>query len=115
MDKLKAKKRTERKIKNPKGNFFKIKIPFDKTKDGIIFKVKVEPRSSKRHIAGLHADALKIKLTGPPVEGRANEELIELLSDTFRIRKSAIRILKGTSSKQKLVFIGGIEELKIPE
>ncbi len=80
-----------------------------------MFKVKVEPRSSKRKLAGLHADALKVKLTSPPVEGKANEELIEFLSETFSIRKSAVRILKGSSSKQKLVLIEGLKELAIPE
>lgn len=75
----------------------------------------MEPRSSKRQIAGLYAGALKIKLTGPPVEGKANEELIEFLSETFDVRKSAVRILKGSSSKQKLVFIEGLKELEIPE
>ncbi len=75
----------------------------------------MEPRSSRRQIAGLHSDALKIKLTSPPVEGKANEELIEFLSDTFKVRKSAIKILKGSSSKQKLVFIEGLKELEVLE
>ncbi len=73
----------------------------------------MEPRSSKRQIAGLHADALKVKLTSPPVEGKANEELIEFLAETFKVRKSAVKILKGSSSKQKLVLIEGLEELEI--
>ena len=73
----------------------------------------MEPRSSKRQIAGLHADALKVKLTSPPVEGNANEELIEFLSETFKVRKSAVKILKGSSSRQKLVLIEGLEELEI--
>lgn len=86
----------------------KIKIPFEKTASGVLFKVKVEPRSSRRKIAGLHGDALKVKLTSPPVEGRANEELVELLADFFGTRKSAVRIARGGSSKQKLVEIEGI-------
>ncbi len=71
----------------------------------------MEPRSSKRQMAGMHGDALKVKLTAPPVEGKANEELIELLSEAAGVRKSAVKILKGSSSKQKLVLIEGLEEL----
>lgn len=62
-------------------------------------------------MAGMHGDALKVKLTAPPVEGKANEELIELLSEAAGVRKSAVKILKGSSSKQKLVLIEGLEEL----
>ncbi len=86
----------------------KIKIPFEKTQRGVLVKVKVEPRSSRRKIAGLHGDALKVKLTSPPVEGKANEELVEFLGETFGVRKSAIKIVKGGSSKQKAVEIEGI-------
>ena len=54
-------------------------IPYKKTKDGISIEVKVEPRSSKKQITGvLDNTILKVKLTAPPVDGSANEQLIEL-------------------------------------
>ncbi|MDA8326647.1 MAG: DUF167 domain-containing protein [Nitrospiraceae bacterium] len=87
----------------------KIKIPFERTANGVLIKLKVEPRSSRRKVVGLHGDALKVKLTGPPVEGKANEELIEFLSEIFGARKSAIAIVRGGSSKQKAVEIGGFK------
>lgn len=86
----------------------KIEVPFEKTANGLLIKVKVEPRSSKRKITGLQGDALKIKLTSPPVEGKANEELIEFLSGAFGIRKSAIRIARGGSSKHKMIELSGL-------
>jgi len=89
------------------------RLPFEKTEKGVVFKVKVEPRSSRRMVAGLHGDALKIKLTSAPVEGKANEELIEFLSDLLGVKKSSIKILQGQSSKQKLVEVAGLKDLRM--
>jgi uncharacterized protein (TIGR00251 family) len=82
-------------------------LPYTKVKDGIIIQVKVIPRSSKKEIAGVEGSTIKIKLTAPPVEGAANEQLIELLSEEFKIKKSNIIILKGDSSRHKTVKITG--------
>lgn len=72
--------------------------------------VHVQPRASRREIAGVHGDALKIRLTSPPVEGAANDELIELLADTFAVSRRAIRIVAGEHSRSKIVEIEGITE-----
>ncbi len=84
-------------------------IPFKKTKDGIVIEVKVEPRSSKKGIAGVMDNVLKVKLTAPPVEGEANEQLVEVISEVTGVRKSNIRIVRGLSSKRKIVEIKGVE------
>ncbi len=86
-------------------------IPFNKTKDGIVIEVKVEPRSSKKGISGVMDNVLKVKLTAPPVEGEANEQLIEVIADLAGVRKSDIRILRGLSSKRKVVEIRGVESI----
>lgn len=72
--------------------------------------VKVQPRSSRK---GLEAagDILKVRLTAPPVDGAANEQLIEILSEELGVRKSAISIIKGLSSRQKVVEIKGLKDL----
>ncbi len=88
-----------------------MQIPFRRTKNGIVIEVKVEPRSSKKGIAGVMGDMLKVKLTAPPVEGEANEQLIEVISEATGIRKSRIRIIRGLSSKKKVVEINGIESV----
>lgn len=88
-----------------------MQIPFKKTKDGILIEVKVEPRSSKRTIAGIMDNVLKVKLTAPPVGGAANEQLIEVISEATRIRKSSIRIIKGQSSKKKVIEIKGVSNI----
>ena len=88
-----------------------MEIPYKKIKDGIQIMVKVEPRSSKRSVSGVIGDMLKVKLTAPPVDGAANEQLVEVLSETFRIRKSNIKIVKGLSSKNKVVEITGVTSI----
>ena len=74
-------------------------------------KIKVEPRSSKSGIVGLYGDALKVKLTSPPVDGKANKELVELIAKECGIPKSAVEIVSGQSSKNKLVRIIGITSI----
>lgn len=86
-------------------------IPFKKTKRGIAISVRVEPRSSKRGVSGVIGEALKVKLTAPPVGGEANEQLVEVLAEAFGVKKSNINILKGHASKNKVVEIEGLEAL----
>ena len=87
-------------------------IPYKKTKDGITIEVKVEPRSSKKQITGIMDNTiLKVKLTAPPVDGSANEQLIELIAETTGVKKSQIKIIRGLSSKRKLVGITGVEKI----
>ncbi|MBT4547141.1 MAG: DUF167 domain-containing protein [Candidatus Magasanikbacteria bacterium] len=69
-------------------------------------KIKVLPRSSKNEIVGELPDGtIKIKLKAPPIDGEANTELIKFLSKEWKVSKSSIRILKGKTSKTKLVEI----------
>ena len=89
-----------------------MQIPYKKTKDGITIEVKVEPRSSKKQITGIMENSiLKVKLTAPPVDGSANEQLIELISESTGVKKSRIRIIRGLTSKRKLVGITGVEKI----
>lgn len=88
-----------------------MQIPFRKTRNGIVIEVKVEPRSSVQGITGVIDTVLKVKLTAPPVGGAANEQLIEILSEETGIRKSDIKIVRGLSSKNKLVEIKGINSV----
>ena len=92
-----------------------MKIPFKKSKRGVALKIKVEPRSSRRGISGIAGDTVKIKVHSPPVEGAANKEVIEILSAELDIRKTAIRILTGRKSREKVVEIEGIELQKLME
>jgi len=86
-------------------------IPFTKSKRGVSIKIRVEPRSSRKGLSGIIGDTLKIKVHAPPVGGAANEELIGILSEELGIKKSAIKIIRGHSSRDKVVEIEGIDSL----
>jgi uncharacterized protein (TIGR00251 family) len=88
-----------------------MQIPFRKTKDGITIEVKVEPRSSKKGISGIIENVVRVKLTAPPIGGAANEQLIEVMSKATGVRKSDIRIVRGHSSKKKVVEIRGVRNI----
>ena len=75
------------------------------TADGIVLKVYVQPRASSNMIAGIHGDALKIKLTAPPVEGEANKQCIGFLAKLLGLPKSNLDILSGTGSRNKQIRV----------
>lgn len=79
------------------------------TKGGIRLEIKVQPRSSRNQIAGEQDGVLKIKLTAPPVDGEANQALIDYLSGLLGVPKRNINLVKGETSRNKLVEISGID------
>jgi uncharacterized protein (TIGR00251 family) len=81
-------------------------------KTAVTVKIKVEPRSSRAGVVGPYGDALKVKLTSPPVEGRANRELIEVLAKEFDIPKKDIEIISGQSSKNKVVRLHNVKSIE---
>ena len=83
----------------------KAKIYSRKCSDGIIFKVYVQPKSSKNVVVGQHRDALKIKLTAPPVDNAANRMCIKFLAQQLDVPKSAIEIIAGHASRHKQVLV----------
>lgn len=80
-------------------------IDIKKTRDGLIVSVYVQPRSSKKAIVGYYQNALKIKLTAPPVDGLANKQCIEVLAKALAVPKSALTITGGQSSRLKHIRI----------
>ena len=79
------------------------------TKDGrVTFAVRGQPRASKSGVAGELDGVLKIRLAAPPVEGRANEELIRVLAELFEAPRQRIAILSGQTSRNKVVSVSGI-------
>ncbi len=72
---------------------------------GLTLKVFIQTRSSKNMIAGLHGDALKIKLTAPPVNGAANKMCIKYLAKCLDVPASSIEIRSGHSSRTKRLFV----------
>jgi hypothetical protein len=83
-------------------------IPVKETKAGVSFHIRVLPRSSRCEVAGIQDDALKLKITAPPVEGQANEECIRFLAEKLGVRKAQVQITGGLKSKHKTVAVSGI-------
>ncbi|MBN1811864.1 MAG: YggU family protein [Anaerolineae bacterium] len=77
-------------------------------KDGCTFHVRVQPRSGHNEIIGLHGDALKIRLTAPPIEGKANQALQKFLAKQLGVPRSSVEILTGHTSRQKRVRVAGV-------
>ncbi|MFA9408885.1 MAG: DUF167 domain-containing protein [Candidatus Dadabacteria bacterium] len=80
------------------------------SENSVNIQVQIQPKSSRNQIAGFHDGRLKIKIAAPPVDGKANESLIEFLAKTFKTSKSNIEILKGHTSKLKTIKLSGISE-----
>jgi uncharacterized protein len=72
---------------------------------GVRLRLHVQPRSSRTEVAGLHGNALKIRLAAPPVDGAANEALTRFLAERLGVPRSAIRIEAGTTARAKLVAV----------
>ena len=75
--------------------------------DGCTLSVRVHPGARKNGVTGVHADALKIALTAPPVDGKANEALIAFLADALRVPRARIALVSGLTSRAKMVRITG--------
>lgn len=71
----------------------------------LILVCHLQPKASKSEFAGLHGDALKIRIQAPPVEGKANTELIKFLAKQFGVSKSAVNIISGELNRHKRVRI----------
>jgi uncharacterized protein len=90
-------------------------IPIHDTPAGATFQVKVHPRARKNALTGTVGDALKLALTAPPVEGRANEACIAFLANFLNVARSSVTIAAGESSRQKLIRVAGMRAAQVEE
>ena len=74
---------------------------------GATFSVRVQPRAARIGITGTVGDALKLSLSAPPLEGRANLEIVEFFSGIFSVPRTAIQIVTGDRSRNKVIRIAG--------
>lgn len=79
----------------------------------VVIKLRIQPRASRNEIAGLTGDLLRIRLTAPPVEGAANQALIEFLADALSISRGAISLRSGQTGRNKSVVIRGISAAQV--
>jgi uncharacterized protein (TIGR00251 family) len=79
------------------------------TADGLTLRVRVQPRASKDALSGEREGALVVRLTAPPVEGAANEALARFLGRTLGVPPSAVRVVRGTTGRNKVVSVAGLD------
>ena len=72
---------------------------------GCTLSLYIQPGASRSEISGLHGDRLKVKIKAPPVDGEANEALIEFIAETLKIPKRSVHLIQGETSRQKTVLV----------
>jgi len=83
-------------------------IPLQESKSSVTFAIRVHPRATKNAITGEVGDALKVSLTTPPVEGRANEACIEFFAKLLKLPRSSVTIASGQTSRNKVIRVAGL-------
>ena len=73
----------------------------------ITLTLHIQPGAKTTEFAGLHGDALKIRLAAPPVDGKANEALIKFVAETLKLPKSAVTLKSGQTSRRKVLKVNG--------
>jgi uncharacterized protein (TIGR00251 family) len=76
--------------------------------EGVTFAVRVVPRARRNQISGRHGEALKVRLTAPPVEGAATKALCVFLAEQLGVRSAAVEIISGHASRHKVVRVSGV-------
>ena len=76
--------------------------------NGVILRLHIQPGAKKTEVAGEHGEALKIRLSAPPIDGKANACLIEFLAKQLGVAKSAVELLSGDTSRAKRVRVDGV-------
>ena len=82
---------------------------------GVAFAVKVHPRARKNAITGKVGDALKLALTAPPVDGKANEACIDFFAKLLKVPRSSVTIATGQTSRNKVIRVAGVTAQQVRE
>jgi uncharacterized protein (TIGR00251 family) len=80
---------------------------WEQSADGLRIRLRVQPRSSRNRIAGLHGQAVKVCVTAPPVDGAANAAVIALLATVLDVPRNRLSIVAGAAAREKQVFVTG--------
>jgi uncharacterized protein (TIGR00251 family) len=75
--------------------------------------VQVSPNARHNEVVGFESDMLKVKVAAPPLQGKANKELIKFLSQTLKVSRGSITIERGLTSRNKIIAIAGLDRTEI--
>ena len=90
-------------------------IPIHDSSSGATFAVKVHPRARKNAITGEVGDALKLSLTSPPVDGKANAACIEFFAKLLKVPRASVTIASGAASRNKVIRVEGLTGVQVRE
>ncbi len=76
--------------------------------DGVVLRVRVQPRSNMERLEGVHGDQLRVRLTAPPVDGAANAACIAFLAKTLGVSRSRVHIRTGAKGRDKVLYIADL-------
>lgn len=75
---------------------------------GVVIDLRVQPGAARSAVVGTHGDAVKVKVSAPPVDGRANDAVVALLAQELGVRPGAVHLVAGASSRSKRVRVDGV-------
>jgi uncharacterized protein (TIGR00251 family) len=87
----------------------------ERTKGGVRLRLRIQPKAARTELVGLHGDAIRIRLSAPPVDGAANEALLKFLADKLSVPLRAVRLTAGEASRSKVVTVTGIDLQHVAE
>lgn len=87
--------------------------PIEDADDGCRLHLYARPRASRTEVVGLHGNRIKLKVAAPPVDGAANDEIIEFVASELGVRKSDVEFVSGHSGKRKTLHIYGVSPAKV--
>lgn len=90
------------------------RIPQSANNDGaVVLPVHVVPRAARNEIVSVEGEPLKVRVTAPPVKGKANEALVKLLAKALGLRKDQVEIVSGHTARRKMVRVEGVDKRAI--
>jgi uncharacterized protein (TIGR00251 family) len=83
-------------------------MPVSPRGDGVRLRLYIQPRASRTELAGLHGEAIRIRLAAPPVDGAANEELVRFLARQLGVRQGDVSVVSGLAGRRKTVDVRSV-------
>jgi uncharacterized protein (TIGR00251 family) len=96
-----------------KAEFFFLDMWYRNEGESVVLVLHVQPGAKRTEVAGLHGEALKIRLAAPPIDGKANEALLSFIATKFGVPQRGVELLRGGQSRHKMVKVTG--SLVLPE
>jgi uncharacterized protein len=83
-------------------------LPIQPSAEGVSFPVRAQPRAKRNAVGEVTAGALKVYVTAPPEDGRANDAVVEVIADWLGVKRRQVAILTGATNRNKIVRVTGV-------